>query len=74
MAAVSELSQSLPVKLACDVLEVPRSSWYRAHQPPARVQERAYATPVRALPPAEQAIVCAALNSERFQDQSPYEV
>ena len=33
MAAVAELTQSLPVKLACAVLDVPRSRWYRGHPP-----------------------------------------
>lgn len=74
MAAVTELTQSLPVNLACAVLDVPRSSWYRTQQPTSARQEQLYPTPVRALPAEEQAAVHTLLNSERFQDQSPYEV
>jgi putative transposase len=74
MAAVSELTQSLPVKLACDALGVPRTSWYRRQQPPPSKPEPLPAASVRALPVAEQARVLAVLNSERFRDQSPYEV
>jgi putative transposase len=74
MAAVSELTPSLPVRVACAALGVAPSSWYRAQQPSPARQEHASPTPVRALGAAEQAAVHTLLNSERFQDQSPYEV
>lgn len=74
MAAVSELTHSLPVNLACAVLDVPRSSWYRTQQPTPARQEQSSSPSVRALPAEEQAAVRTLLNSQRFQDQSPYEV
>lgn len=73
MSAVSELAANIPVTEACEVLGVPRSSWYRAQQPATR-QERSYAAPLRALSPKERTTVRDLLNSVRFQDQSPYEV
>jgi putative transposase len=73
MSAVSELAAHIPVTEACEVLGIPRSSWYRAQQP-ATAQERRYAASLRALSPKERTTVRDLLNSERFQDQSLYEV
>ena len=57
---------------ACDILQVPRSSVYRARQPnPA---PRPPVAPVRALSEAEREVVHHTLNSERFADQAPREV
>ena len=73
MNAVQELSaQSFPVWLACDALGVPRSSFYRAQQPPPVRQPRP--KPERALNQQEQAHVLEVLNSERFQDAAPRQV
>jgi putative transposase len=77
-----QLAQQLAVTIgtapACEVLEVPRSSFYRAQLPPAPSLASSSApvlpTPPRALRPAEKEQVREVLNSERFQDQAPREV
>jgi putative transposase len=76
MKAVAELTeQNVPVQIACEALNVARSSYYY------RWQERRLATPTterapsaRRLDDAERQVVRATLNSERFADQSPYQV
>ena len=66
--------------MACQVLNVPRSSLYRAQSAPRHLQSKAQAPrnprpkPARALSNAEKEEVRSVLNSERFQDQSPREV
>jgi putative transposase len=66
--------------MACQVLNVPRSSLYRAASGTGRAQPQTPASttsrpkPARALSDAEKAEVRDVLNSERFQDQSPREV
>lgn len=54
---------------ACRVLNVPRSSLYRARQPQPEPKPRP--TPPRALSAAEKAQVRAMANSERFCDCAP---
>jgi putative transposase len=70
------LSAQLGVAVACDALGLPRSSFYRAQTPAPTVAVAPRPRPVspRALSPAEQAVVRATLDSERFQDCSPREV
>jgi putative transposase len=76
MTAAEELGQTTGVTTACQVLNVPRSSLYRArhpeHKTPASSNQRA--KPARALSDEEKDEVRNVLNSERFQDQSPREV
>lgn len=72
-AAVEELAQSIGVSQACAVYDFPRSSLYRQRHSQVTSQ-RARPTPTRALSADERAIVRAVLNSERFADQTPYEV
>jgi hypothetical protein len=70
MSAIAEkLGESVGVKRACAVLEVPRSRVYRARQP----RQPATARPVsaQALSAVEREGVRATLNSERFQDKAP---
>jgi len=76
MARVNELAPAVGVGSACDALNVPRSQFYRAQQPPVDKPQaaRPKAAPPRALSPDEKAVVRATLNSERFQDQAPREV
>jgi putative transposase len=71
-----ELSQSMGVSGACDVLGVPRSTLYRSRRPGGLGKPRVTARPgpSRALSGAERAEVRAVLNSERFQDCAPREV
>jgi len=72
IATTEQLAPTLGLATACDVLQVPRSSVYRARQPiPA---PRPQLEPVRALSRAERDQVHEALNSERFADQAPREV
>jgi putative transposase len=72
IATTEQLAPTLGLTTACDVLQVPRSSVYRARQ-----QESApwpTAEPVRALSEVEREAVHHTLNSERFADQAPREV
>ena len=77
MDAVLQLSSTVGVQSACDVLGVARASFYR-HRPrlgPALsipfLVPIARPTPARALSFDERESVRAVLNSERFQDCSP---
>jgi putative transposase len=76
MRAAEELAQIMSVTTACQVLNVPRSSLYRARQPQPKTSapRNQRPTPARALSDAEKEEVRNVLNSERFQDQSPREV
>ena len=74
MAAIEELTQSIPVSQACAVFDFPRSSLYRRRQPKAIDAQVSHATPTRALSDDERARVRDLLDSERFVDRSPYEV
>jgi putative transposase len=73
---VRDLAHAVGVSTACAALSLPRSSFYRAQQPPlprlAIVTARP--TPPRALSPTEKVQIREVLNSERFQDQAPREV
>jgi len=76
MTAAEELAQITSVTTACQILNIPRSSLYRARQPaqktPAPSNQRG--KPARALSDEEKDEVRNVLNSARFQDQSPREV
>ena len=76
MQTIQALAPLVGAGAACDALNMPRSAFYRALQPPAvkRVAGAPKAAPPRALSPDEKAVVRATLNSERFQDQAPREV
>src|SRR2546423_12881068 len=75
MAAVDQLSPLVGVKQACQVLAVPRATWYRRRSrrlssPPVVAQRPS----PRALSEAEQHAVLTCLHEERFQDSSPAQV
>jgi putative transposase len=72
MKATEQLSSETSVSAACQALAVPRSSYYRAHQPKQAAKPRP--SPQRALSQEEKVQVRETLNSERFQDSSPREV
>lgn len=77
MASVTALNeQAVPVFKACAALGVPRSSYYYQQHPVANQAEAAPSrpTPARALSIQERTVVRETLESERFVDQSPYEV
>jgi putative transposase len=72
MKAVKQLSEQTSVSVACELLGIPRSSFYRARQPKRESKPRP--TPKRALKPEEKDQVRQTLNSERFQDSAPRQV
>lgn len=80
MVYAQEMARQVPVTVVCQTLVISRSGYYRYQQrqgeqrePVAREQPRRDRHP-RALTPAEEGTVRQLLNSERFQDLSPYEV
>lgn len=74
MAAIEALAQNMPVRQACAVFDFPPSSFYRRRQPKPTVATPSRPKPSRALSPDERAVVRDLLDSERFADDSPYEV
>jgi putative transposase len=72
IATTEQLAHTLGLTTACDVLQMPRSSVYRARQP--KTASSPNLEPVRALSTAERDQVHHALNSERFADKAPREV
>ena len=66
------LSQTIGLKEACEVLNVPRSRVYRSRETKTELKPRP--TPARALSAEEKTQVREVLNSERFCDQSPRQV
>ena len=69
-----ELSQTMSVRAACGLLDIPRSAVYRARQPWPSEAPIAKPLAARALSPAERQAVHQTLNSQRFQDDAPREV
>ena len=73
--STEQLAETVGVNSACQVLEVPRSSLYRARQSKANPQPAVEPpTSPRALSQDEKAEVRQMLNSQRFQDSPPREV
>lgn len=75
--AVKDLVLTAGVTTACQALDLPRSSFYRAQQPVApteTTQDPVRGPSPRALTATEKERVREVLNSERFQDQAPREV
>lgn len=75
--AIKALAPTTGITTACQVLDLPRSSFYHAQEPavpvaPRSVRERRPSP--RALTTNEKMMVREVLNSERFQDQTPREV
>lgn len=65
----------IPVVEACGVVGLPRSTFYRLHQPVVAAPTPKPKPPSpRALTAPEQATVLNLLNSERFQDHAPREI
>jgi putative transposase len=79
MNAVTELAPTVGVLTACEVLGVPRASFYRQRPrsgPPAALPAEPVLpverpAPARSLSAEERARVLAVLHAERFQDRSP---
>jgi putative transposase len=74
MQSVETLATNVGAQAACEALAVSRSSLYAARHPKAPPTPRPATPPPNALTPTEKAVVLAELNSERFADQTPYEV
>lgn len=73
--SVNALAPAVGIGAACNALNVSRSQFYRAQQPPlAKAALASKAAPPRALSLDEKAVVRATLNSARFQEQAPREV
>jgi putative transposase len=74
MIAARQLANDVGVRKACDVLAVPRASFYRQRQAePAREATGRRSSP-RALTPAERDEVRQTLYRDQFMDKSPYQV
>jgi hypothetical protein len=73
MAEVDELSDHIGVTAACQELDVPRSSWYRARQSRTNDKARSRPTSKHALNQDEKTQVRDILNSDRFADSAPRE-
>ena len=69
MAAVNELSPTVGTQAACEVLGLPRASYYRQQRPTFGPSKKAVSA--RALSLTERDTVLACLHEERFQDRSP---
>ena len=69
MAAVNELSPTVGTQAACEVLGLPRASYYRQQCPTFGPSKKAVSA--RALSRTERDTVLACLHEERFQDRSP---
>jgi putative transposase len=67
-----ELSTQVGVTRACEVLTVPRSSFYRPKRRVSSTSQRP--TPARALEPDQRLEVREILNGDRFCDQAPRQV
>jgi len=76
MTMAEELVETTGVTTACQVLNIPRSSFYQALHPGRKrpVPSRQRSKPARALSDEERNEVRLVLNGERFQDQSPRQV
>lgn len=76
IVSTERLGERVGVSTACQALDVPRASLYRARRTiekkPQSLSEPS--TPPRTLSQAEKAEVRQILNSERFQDSAPREV
>ena len=68
-----ELVEHAPIRRMCDVVGMPRATFYRARRP-SQATLKARPRPRRALPPDEEAAVAEVLHEERFVDLAPREV
>jgi putative transposase len=74
LQSTEALAQVVPVTRACQALGYPRSSLYRSRRPKPANKQCERPSPARTLSESERVAVRELLNSERFQDDSPYQV
>jgi len=74
MQNAQQLTIELPITRVCHALGLPRSSFYRQRQGQKTTKSALRSKPVRTLSAAEREKVRDILNSDRFQDKSPYQV
>jgi len=74
ITSTEQLAETVGVSAACQALEMPRSSLYRARNVTAPRPVCEETVSPRALPPEEKAQIRQVLNSERFADQPPAEL
>jgi putative transposase len=72
MSAITELrAEDVSARGACEVLGIPRASYYRWQRPTRPRQPSARPAPPRALAPQERQVVLDVLHQDRFADRSP---
>ena len=72
---INEVAAQVGIRAACQALDVPRGSYYRAARPlPPPPSRKPRARPARALSPDKRAEVLEVLTSDRFVDVAPPEV
>lgn len=75
MVRIEALAETVGVRPACAAFAVPRSSLYAHRQPTPTGETRAAPLPpANALTAVEKTALLAELNSDRFADQTPYEI
>jgi putative transposase len=74
MQNAQQMAKEMPITQACQALKVPRSTFYRQRHGQNKRKTAVRAKPARALSEAERENVRDILNSDRFQDKSPYQV
>ena len=74
MQTAQQMAIELPISQVCHALSLPRSSFYRQRQGQKAKKAIVPAKPARTLSEAERENVRHVLNSDRFQDKSPYQV
>jgi len=74
MTAVSSLAAQIGRKAACEVLAVPRSSFYRRQHAGPRAVPRPRSASPQGLSAAERQKVLDTLNGERFLDEAPAQI
>lgn len=76
VGTIQELSKVMPVAVACQAMDFPRSTFYRQTSSPLKkaVKRQTKRRSSRALDDVEREKARALLNSDRFQDCSPYTV
>ena len=73
MTTIVDLGEHAPVRRLCEVVGLPRATFYRVRRPEPRARAPR-PRPRRALDPAEENAVLLALHEDRFVDLAPREI